>query len=192
MVRSIKNKNMKYSTNWLNEKIANGFQANYLFFWGHTQKQENIIDKSCFSQWYPSAFVVDGTTYLTAEHWMMAKKALLFNDTETFKKILETTTPNIAKKLGREVKNFDSAIWEAHAYEFVVEGNFHKFSQHEGLKNYLLSTEDNIIVEASPVDFIWGIGLSQDDNDAYNPLKWKGGNLLGFALMEVRDRLKNA
>jgi ribA/ribD-fused uncharacterized protein len=183
---------MKYSTEWLTEKIKNCYQANYLFFWGHTQKQENIIDKSCFSQWYLLPFVVDGTTYRTAEHWMMAKKAQLFNDTESVKNILEAKTPNIAKKLGREVKNFDSAIWEVNAYEFVVEGNFHKFSQHEVLKNYLLSTEDNIIVESSPVDFIWGIGLSQDDNDAYNPLKWKGQNLLGFALMEVRDKLKSA
>ena len=101
---------MKYSTNWLNEKIANGFQASYLFFWGHTQKQESTIDKSCFSQWYPVAFLLDGTTYLTAEHWMMAKKALLFNDTEAYTKILEAKTPNIAKKFGREVKNFDSTL----------------------------------------------------------------------------------
>lgn len=182
---------MKYSTNWLNEKIKDGYQANYLFFWGHTQKQENIIDKACFSQWYPMPFVVDGTTYLTAEHWMMAKKAQLFKDTENVRNILDAKTPNEAKKFGREVNNFDSAVWEANAYEFVVEGNFHKFLQSEHLKKYLLSTNEAVIVEASPVDFIWGIGLSQGENDAFNPLKWKGRNLLGFALMEVRDKLKN-
>jgi ribA/ribD-fused uncharacterized protein len=98
MEKSIKNKIMKYSTNWLNEKIANGFQADYLFFWGHTQKEENVIDKSCFSQWYPSVFIVDGKTYLTAEHWMMAKKASLFNDMETLKNILEAKTPKLGKK----------------------------------------------------------------------------------------------
>jgi ribA/ribD-fused uncharacterized protein len=182
---------MNYSINWLKEKINNDFQPDYLFFWGHTQKQINVIDKACFSQWYPSLFVLDNITYATAEHWMMAQKALLFNDNENYEAILQATKPAIAKQLGRQVKNFDAVVWEQKAYDLVVRGNWHKFSQSDSLKTFLLSTTDKIIVEAAPNDFIWGIGLSQDDKDAPNPFKWKGTNLLGFALMEVRDKLKN-
>jgi ribA/ribD-fused uncharacterized protein len=183
---------MNYSTNWLQTQIENGIHPDYLFFWGHTQKQNNVIDKSCFSQWYPSPFTVNGITYATAEHWMMAKKAVVFNDNETFEAVLQAPKPALAKQLGRQVKNFDAAIWEEKAYEFVAEGNWHKFSQNGDLKKFLLYTGDTIIVEAAPNDFIWGIGLSQDDKDAANPFKWKGTNLLGFALMEVRDKLKNS
>ncbi|MGF2410974.1 NADAR family protein [Ferruginibacter sp.] len=181
---------MKYSLNWLTKEIENDLQPEYLFFWGHSQKVAGITDKSCFSQWWPSPFIVDGTTYPTAEHWMMAKKALLFNDVESFDLIIAANKPAIAKDLGRKVKNFNTDIWNAKAFDLVTAGNLHKFSQHEDLKKFLLSTGNKILVEASPVDFIWGIGLSQDAKDAYNPFKWKGPNLLGFALMEVRDALK--
>jgi ribA/ribD-fused uncharacterized protein len=183
---------MNYNINWLKNKIENGFHLEYLFFWGHTQKQQNVIDKSCFSQWYPSAFVADDVTYATAEHWMMAQKALLFNDMESYNAIVQTSKPAIAKQLGRLVKNFEPSVWEQKAFELVVQGNWYKFSQVEDLKMFLLNTGDKIIVEAAPNDNIWGIGLSQDDKDAVNPFKWKGTNLLGFALMEVRDKLKNS
>ncbi len=181
---------MKYSLDWLKAQIENEVHPDYLFFWGHTQKTAGIIDKSCLSQWWPSTFIVDGITYPTAEHWMMAKKALLFEDNKNFELILQTIKPSAVKQLGRAVTNFDPAIWEAKASELVVEGNTHKFSQSEILKEYLINTGEKIIVEASPVDFIWGIGLSIDNATTYNPFKWKGTNLLGFALMEVRDQLK--
>ena len=181
---------MNYSINWLKSQIENGLQPEYLFFWGHTQKVIGVTDKSCFSQWWPSPFIVDGITYPTAEHWMMAQKALLFNDNESFDLIVAANQSAIAKDLGRKVKSFDADKWNANAFQFVVEGNLHKLSQHEELKKCLLSTGDTILVEASPVDFIWGIGLSQEATEASNPLKWKGPNLLGFALMEVRDALK--
>jgi ribA/ribD-fused uncharacterized protein len=135
--------------------------------------------------------MVEGITYPTAEHWMMAKKALLFEDEATFKLILQASKPAIAKGLGRSVKNFDADKWNASAVAIVTEGNLHKFSQHEALKQFLLYTGDKILVEASPVDLTWGIGLSQDTTAASNPFEWKGPNLLGFALMEVRDQLKN-
>jgi len=181
---------MKYSLDWLKAQIENEVHPDYLFFWGHTQKSASVIDKSCFSQWFPSAFAVEGITYPTAEHWMMAKKALLFEDKENCELILQTAEPAAVKKIGRSVKNFDSIIWETKAYELVVEGNLHKFSQHKNLKEYLIQTGDKIIAEASPVDFTWGIGLSKGNPAVYNPLQWKGTNLLGFALMEVRDQLK--
>jgi ribA/ribD-fused uncharacterized protein len=179
---------MNYNINWLLTKIENGFIPEYVFFWGHKQKQEGIIDKYCFSQWYPAAFVVDGIKYPTAEHWMMAKKALLFKDAEQYENILLTDSPAKAKKSGRLVKNFDDKIWKANADDFVVEGNKHKFSQHNDMKEFLLNTNNSIIVEASPFDKIWGIGTKTHET---NPFKWKGTNLLGFALMQVRDVLKH-
>lgn len=180
---------MKYSLKWLQRQIEQNIPVEYFFFWGHTQKKENTIDKSCFSQWYPAVFTVEGKVYATAEHWMMAKKAELFNDNETMEKILAVEKPAVAKALGREVKNFNENVWADASYKIVVEGNRHKFSQHESLKSFLLHTDNKIIVEASPPDTIWGIGLSQDAKEAQNPFTWKGTNLLGFALMEVRDIL---
>lgn len=178
---------MNYSINWLTQQIENGVHPDYLFFWGHTQKTVGITDKSCFSQWWPSPFTVDGITYPTAEHWMMAKKALLFEDEEQYQNIIATGSPEKAKKFGRTVKNFDARIWDQKAYELVVAGNLHKFSQNEALKTFLLATGNVVIVEASPFDKIWGIGTNAHETD---PSKWKGLNLLGFALMEVRDQLK--
>lgn len=178
---------MKYSLDWLKEQVSIGLQPEYLFFWGHKQKKEGIIDKSCFSQWWPAAFTVDGITYPTAEHWMMAQKALLFHDDEQYRLILEAHSPAKAKKCGRAVTNFDASVWQANAYNYVVEGNNYKFSQHPALKDFLLQTNDAIIVEASPFDKIWGIGTRTHEA---NPFQWKGSNLLGFALMEVRDFLK--
>jgi ribA/ribD-fused uncharacterized protein len=181
---------MKYSLEWLIKELNEGVQPEYFFFWGHTPKRQDLVDKSCFSQWYPAGFTVDGIIYRTAEHWMMVKKALLFNDPESAEKILAAPNPAVAKKLGRELKNFDAALWASHSYEIVVQGNKHKFSQNETLKTVLLQTGNKIIVEASPVDNIWGIGLAHDAKEATNPFEWKGTNLLGFALMEVRSMLK--
>lgn len=161
----------------------------FLFFWGHQPSQDGSITKSCFSQWWLSSFEVEGVTYQTAEHWMMAQKAILFNDHSTLEKVINAKTPVLAKKMGRMVQNFDNEIWNAKRFEIVVEGNYHKFSQHTRLKEFLLQTNNNILVEASPVDAIWGIGMAADHKDANNPEKWRGLNLLGFALMEVRDRL---
>jgi ribA/ribD-fused uncharacterized protein len=91
--------------------------------------------------------------------------------------------------LGRKVANFDGKIWNEHKFEIVRTGNMHKFSQHEELRQFLCNTRYHILVEASPYDNIWGIGLKADDARAQNPNLWRGENLLGFALMEVRDAL---
>jgi len=165
-------------------------ESKFLFFWGHQPSKDGTITKTCFSQWWLSSFKVDGVTYKTAEHWMMANKAELFNDDKILAKILQAKSPAEAKKLGREVKNYNDVIWLENRYEIVKEGNHHKFSQNPDLKTFLLNTNDRVIVEASPVDPIWGIGMASDHKDALNPEKWKGLNLLGFALMEVRDELR--
>ncbi|KQX13030.1 NADAR family protein [Flavobacterium sp. Root420] len=165
-------------------------ESKFLFFWGHQPNKDGSISKTCFSQWWLSSFEVEGITYKTAEHWMMAKKAALFNDNEVLEKIIESNSPAEAKKLGREVKNYDDKLWLANRFEIVKQGNYHKFSQNADLKEFLINTNDRVLVEASPVDPIWGIGMASDDKDVMNPEKWKGLNLLGFALMEVRDELK--
>ncbi|MFM2393397.1 MAG: Swarming motility protein YbiA [Bacteroidota bacterium] len=172
---------MKYTTQNINPE--NGF----IFFWGHQPTKDGSISKTCFSQWWLSSFIVEGIEYKTAEHWMMAKKAELFGDKEALDKIISCDSPAIAKKLGREVRNFVDEVWKKNCFQFVVEGNFHKFSQNTDLKEFLLSTNNAIIVEASPFDKIWGIGTRAHIEDIK---LWKGQNLLGFALMEVRDELK--
>jgi len=162
----------------------------FLFFLGHQPNKDGSISKTCFSQWWLSSFEVDKVIYKTAEHWMMAKKAELFKDHAILEKILQAKSPAEAKKFGREVKNYNETLWLAARFDIVKEGNYHKFSQNPELKTFLLNTKERVIVEASPVDAIWGIGMAGDHKDILNPEKWKGLNLLGFALMEVRDELE--
>lgn len=174
----------------LQEFIAAGAKPEFLFFWGHRQSG-NSVSKSCFSQWYESAFDVDGVNYKTAEHYMMAQKAHLFGDSDIYGKILVANTPDEAKSLGRKVSGFNDDIWSAKCFDIVMNGNLEKFSQNESLRNFLLSTNDKVLVEASPVDPVWGIGLAADDEHAKNPSQWRGKNLLGFALMAVRGKIKS-
>lgn len=168
--------------------LAQGQQVDYLHFWGHTQKAQPT-DKSCLSQWFIAPFHLDGQRYLTAEHYMMAQKARLFNAEDQLKKILECSAPSEAKQLGREVPNFDERLWKQHRFAYVVAGNLGKFSQNPALSDFLLSTGEQILVEASPRDRIWGIGMGASNPDANHPERWRGQNLLGFALMQVRAQL---
>ncbi|MEV6523663.1 NADAR family protein [Longispora sp. NPDC051575] len=161
----------------------------YLFFWGHRPQPDGSVGPGCLSQWWPAPFTVDGVRYGTAEHFMMAGKARLFGDTETAARILDAGGPGAVKALGRQVRGFDQATWEAHRLEIVVAGNVAKFGQHPALKTYLLGTRNRVLVEASPLDRIWGIGLAADDPRAADPTRWRGLNLLGVALMSARDQL---
>jgi ribA/ribD-fused uncharacterized protein len=169
--------------------VAAGARPHYLFFWGHTPKVDGGVGSWVLSQWYPSPFDVDGRRYLTAEHWMMAEKARLFGDEARRAAILAIHGPADAKAEGRRVKGFSDEVWDARRWEVVVEGSVHKFSQHPALRAYLADTAGQVLVEASPVDRVWGIGLAQDDPRATKPAQWRGLNLLGFALMEARARL---
>jgi ribA/ribD-fused uncharacterized protein len=173
----------KYTVDNLSEDIID-----CIFFW-QTDKSR-FLSKGCFSQWQTSIFVVEGTRYFCAEQYMMGQKAIAFNDPETFEKILSANHPKKIKSLGREVKNFDSNEWDKIKYAIVLNGNFYKFSQNEELLKVLISTGNKILVEASPFDNTWGIGLSEESELIGNSNCWKGQNLLGFALMEVRDEIK--
>lgn len=178
---------MKYSIDWLTRSLQQGQAFKYIYFWGHQPTHDGSISKTCFSQWWLADFKVDEIIYPSAEHWMMAEKARLFNDEEILAKILKAQTPGEAKKLGRKVRNFQQDIWTSKCYKIVVEGNIHKFGQNPALKHFLLNTQDRILVEASPYDAIWGIGMHKNDKNINDPGKWLGSNLLGFALMETRD-----
>jgi len=172
--------------------INSGLAPRWCLFWGHTPARDGSLTKSCFSQWWAGhPFTVDEVDYVTAEHWMMAEKARLFGDDNTCAEILAAAHPNEAKKLGRKVRNFDDTQWLASRWDIVVRGNAAKFSQHPVLRQFLLNTGDRILVEASPYDRIWGIGLAATDPAAENPGQWRGENLLGFALMAVREQFKN-
>ncbi|WP_266390431.1 NADAR family protein [Streptomyces canus] len=174
------------------KQVRAGAKIKYLHFWGHRPRPDGRVGASCLSQWWPSPFVVDGVTYATAEHWMMAAKARLFEDQEAEHRVLAAGSPAQAKNVGRLVRGFDEQTWRRERFGIVVEGSVHKFAAHEGLREFLLNTGDRVLVEASPMDRVWGIGLAADDEAAGDPERWRGPNLLGFALMEARHRLRNA
>jgi ribA/ribD-fused uncharacterized protein len=144
-----------------------------------------------FSQWYKSIFFDEnGQKYVTAEQYMMAMKAKFFEDDEMYHAIMRTQNPMEQKALGRQVRNFDAAEWSAASQDIVFRGNLFKFTQSDELRKYLLNTGDKMLVEASPTDRIWGIGLGMDDPNRFDENMWRGTNWLGIAIMRVRDLIK--
>lgn len=142
------------------------------------------------SNWYLADFSVNSIQYSSMEQYMMYQKALLFNDMEIAGKILNTTNVGKIKALGRTVKNYEDIIWNGMRQIIVYKGLFEKFQQNIELKEKLLETQDNILVECAVQDRIWGIGLSMKDERRFELEKWQGQNLLGFSLMMVRTMLK--
>ena len=180
---------MRYSREWLIDRIDAGESFDYLLFYGHKAATDGSITAACLSQWFPAAFEIDGIKYLTAEHFMMAEKARLFGDHGSLANILECKTPKEAKAFGRKVQNFETEAWQKHCTDIVVKANLAKFSANPGLADWLVATAPKVLVEASMWDKIWGIGLVASAAGADDPKRWKGRNLLGFALMETRDVL---
>lgn len=176
---------MKYTK----QNIKETNNPDFLFFWGHTTSQLTI-NKACLSQWYPSEIALFGEEFKTAEHLMMYHKARFFGDTHAMEQILKADHPKIAKKWGRLVTGFDSKVWDENKYEIVKDVNLLKFTQNIRMAEFLLNTGNKILVEASPYDPVWGIGMKSTDDGVYDVDQWKGENLLGFALMEVRDLIK--
>ncbi|MDE6797543.1 MAG: NADAR family protein [Ruminococcus sp.] len=180
---------MKYSVTDMCKRFDKKEKLKYVFFWGHTPSPDGTITKTCLSQWYNCKFTVDGVEYSTAEQYMMSQKAILFGDTEVNKEIMSAKHPKQFKALGRKIRNFNEKIWNEHKTDIVIKGNYAKFSHNPELKEFLLKTGKRIIVEASPHDKIWGIGMPANTDGIENPAIWNGENLLGFCLMEVRDML---
>ena len=119
---------------------------------------------------------------------MMYNKALLFSDLKAAAAILGHSDPKIGKRLGRQVKNFDNLlVWAEHREEIVYAGNKYKFEQNPSLMRELMKTKGTTLVEASPFDRIWGIGLRATDPRAKIKKEWKGQNLLGLILTRLRE-----
>lgn len=168
---------------------------NQIRFWNKNLPNEKHLYKyfwkehSVFSQWYSCTFTVDEQTYSSAEQYMMHQKAVLMDDEESAKLILALNEPEEIKRIGRHIKNFNQELWEIYCLDVVEKGNMAKFSQNEKLRDELFSTYPKTLVEASPIDRIWGIGLSEKDKRAWNKETWRGQNLLGQILTKVRDKL---
>lgn len=160
------------------KRQGNGENFEFYLFWG-----------GFCSQWIPSPFKIDGIRYATCEQYMMAEKARTFRDEGALSEIMASTDPRANKATGRKVKDFNFETWDEVKFDIVVKANMAKFSQNEDLLKLLLRTGTEVIVEASPFDKIWGIGLGESDPLAKSPHTWDGENLLGFALMDVRDVL---
>jgi ribA/ribD-fused uncharacterized protein len=152
----------------------------YIFFFG-----------SFYSQWAMRDIEIDGVVFNCCEQLMMAAKADLFNDKYAFKQIMESDDPAEQKAWGRRVEGFDREKWEKVARDVVYKANYAKFTQHHDLGLELLSSGDKIIVEASPTDVVWGVGLLATDRKILDPKNWRGTNWLGEAIMKVREELRN-
>ncbi|WP_294156234.1 NADAR family protein [uncultured Clostridium sp.] len=176
-----------YSIEEVQNLYRKGEPLEFIFFSGHQKTKNGNITKSCLSQWYSSPFEMNNVKYSCAEQYMMAEKARIFQDDDALDKILNAYHPNQMKMIGRKVKKFDEEVWNREKINVVKIANIAKFSQNPKLKKYLLGTGSKILVKTNGHESIWGIGLAKDDDDIYNPLKWKGKNLLGFILMDIRE-----
>lgn len=145
----------------------------------------------CLSQWATTPFAAEGFDFRSAEQAMMHGKARPFGDLEMADRILAARTPYQAKILGAQVRGFSDEVWIRHRFEVVVAANLPKFATLPSLRAYLLDTGDEVLAEWSPTDRVWGTGLDEFDEHARDPSRWPGLSLLGFALMEVRGRLRS-
>ena len=166
--------------------LAEPGRHKFLLFWGHRPQRDGSVGAGCLSQWWPAEFTVDGVSFRSAEHYMMWRKALLFGDQASAERIVAAGHPRDAKILGRGVTNFDEQTWVENRFEVVTNASRHKFGQNPVLRDWLVGTGDRVLVEASPTDRVWGIGLAATDERATDPARWRGLNLLGFALMRAR------
>lgn len=180
---------MKYSREDLSEWIGIGGRPSFISFWGHTS-DSGKVDRACLSQWYDCAFEVEGVRYHTAEQYVMAQKAALFNDRHAYAGIMASDSPADCRVFGRKLQGFDRKAWNLAKYGIVLKGSIAKFGQNPQLWSYLDDTGDSVLVEANPYDDVWGVRLSIDDPRTENPSEWRGRNMLGFALMETRDILR--
>lgn len=159
-------------------------------FYGHRKESDGTPGPGCLSQWWPAPFTHEGVYYASAEHWMMVAKARLFGDADAERTVLADDSPVTAKQAGRAVRGFNEQVWSRERYGIVLTGTRLKFTQHPDLRDILLGTGDAVLVEASPYDRIWGIGRAAQDPCCADPARWRGLNLLGFALTQTRELLR--
>lgn len=151
----------------------------HLFFYRHL-----------LGQWHIHPFTVEGITYNCPEQYMMYQKAVLFKDEDAAEKILHEEKPHNHQKIGRIVKNYSQNIWDNVKFDVIVAGNMARFREDELGRNFLFESDPLILVEASPTDLVYGVGLGENDPLILDENNWRGQNLLGKALMKVRTELK--
>lgn len=176
-----------YNINNIEDYLNNNDDVCVISFFKHFG-----VDKSKYcSQLYKCSFIDNetGITYNSAEQYMMANKALLFNDIDTYDMIMSESEPVNIKQYSRMIKNFNASLWDEYKCQIVLKGNLLKFTQNNDIKEWLLNTGNDVLVYANQNDNIWGIGMSDIEPEFFNPKKWKGLNLLGFILMQVRKEL---
>ncbi len=187
----------RYTIDWLIDEVNKGTPLKYVTFW----KADDGYENNMFSQWYKNKpFSVNGRTYITAEQYMMSEKALLFNDLDSYKRIMQESDPSKCKSLGRGVSGFVDSIWDNAFREILFHGNLGKLQSDINIVAALLETENAVLVEASPYDDKYGAGMSakellnSDGSLKILPENWhkKGSskqaeNNLGFVLMGIRD-----
>lgn len=169
-----------------------GTRLKFLPFWGHTPPADRSMGPHVFSQWFPQVFEHEGIRYSTAEHFMMAGKARLFDDSDALDAILNSASPGQAKAIGRQVRRFVPEVWDRECVGIVTTGSVAKFGSTRELRAYLAGTGHRVLVEASPRDRIWGVGMGRNNPNIERPSQWHGRNLLGFALMQARANLNSA
>jgi len=177
-----------YSYERIVKEYRTGNKRDIIYFWGHHGK-DGGVGKECFSQWYMADFYVGHIKYCCMEQYMMSKKALLFGDEETNEHIMKAENQGEIKALGRKVRGFDENVWNEFKSLIVLTGNYYKFSQLKEARQCLLSSGNAILAEVSPYDTIWGIGMGEKEAGQSEISDWRGENLLGFALMEVREEI---
>lgn len=151
----------------------------------HNPDEEN----GYLSNWYLSEFTINGVKFTSMEQYMMYQKAVCFHDNDIATQILLTSDVAQIKAFGRLVQNYDDHHWNGVRQLVIYEGLAAKFSQNPELLKMLKCTGDALIAECAVKDRIWGIGLSMTDPDRFDRTKWKGANLLGYALMIIREKL---
>ena len=105
---------------------------------------------------------------------------------------MSSPDPSTHKRIGRGVRNFESAVWDREKKNAVLSGNYAKFTQNPVMKHHLLSTGNKCLAEASPLDPVWGVGLRADDPRGNDPRQWRGKTLLGEALSAVREAIRDS
>lgn len=174
--------NMNLSSSDVDNTEEYSYQ-NYTFFWQ---------TGSPFSNWHPSLYTYNDIAFNCSEQGVMWSKAKLFGDEKIADEILKCTTSQQKKMktLGREIRSFKESTWKKNKVRIYKQHCYEKFSQNKHLKEKLLETGSNLLVEASPHDRIWGIGLNEKSAKKIHPTKWPGLNLLGKLLTEIRDEFK--
>lgn len=186
----VKSNPSQYTPLWLREQLQAGVKPWFLQFY-RPNAPLGKIDKACLSLWYSCTFEVDGIKYDSIGQFLMAEKARVLGDEEVRSQIIQLRHRDEIDKVGNDIWSRKAEAWDKQMFHLAVKGNLAKFEQNPSLRSFLLETQNRILVETDPNDLIWGIGLKEGQREIQNPDLWPGSNLMGFALMVVRDKIQS-